>query len=246
MYHQLNNPTNADIAQFVQQRALDVETWGIERSALSDEQAAERAARDYVDMLARAGAPAAGTAAGLLAVGCAHPVPLDPESFAPTAKPFTTFAAIAEHYDSRPHDGCGVMAGPQPGGNVLVALKTTPEAWDEWLRAHALEVREVRRRRPRQDGHVALGAPPRLPRRHQVGAAAASPPPLGHSDRHRGHPRDDGHDDAPPLGARRGALAVGLGVGRACRRGHSVPWPEARARSRARHRRGGAVVRRPC
>jgi len=96
------------------------------------------------DIAALAGhAPSAGTAGSLLNIAATQPVPLDPESMEPTAKPLTDLAAVRDHYRSHPLDGAGVRAGVQSNGGTVFAVHGTLAALRAWLAEFGAETHQI-------------------------------------------------------------------------------------------------------
>ncbi len=109
------------------------------------------ALRDEIDNLARV-APAARVAAAVLLVGAGlRPVPVNPETVAASAGPLADLQSVLDHFWARPGDGVGLATGPTESGDVLVAVRSTPAGWRDWLRTVAVITTE------HEDGDGRLG-----------------------------------------------------------------------------------------
>ncbi len=95
----------------------------------------DASAREEVRALA-AFAPSAGVAAAMLG----RVVPIDRTSLEPSGERLVSYADVLSHFRANAADGAALLAGKQPDGSVLVAVRAdTPETYREWLNSVALE-----------------------------------------------------------------------------------------------------------
>ncbi len=139
--------------------------------------------REEVQALERF-APSLGTAAALVTYGFPV-VPVDRDTLTAVGRePLRDLAAVLEHWTHSRADGVAALAGAQPTGDVLVAVRTTRTAWAAWLREHAIDRlsftdddgREVVRENPRPLGApvaVRWSPPPARPRTIAAAGMAA-------------------------------------------------------------------------
>jgi len=117
--------------------------------------------------------PAARVAAALLSSTGWPPVPLDPDTLAPSAGPLTSHGEVYRHYRHRASDGCGLQLGAQPGGAVLVAVTGIGKAWADWVADAATE----RTQRRDEDGRVVHEMQTGRELGHYSAVGWAPPPP---------------------------------------------------------------------